>query len=50
MRADGRPSGSTVASVMAVAFLIDAVASASQAATSGKGSAGRGSGSGGFTS
>src|SRR5262245_20435872 len=46
MRAAGRPSASTVASVMAVALRRDALASASQASTSGRGSSGRGSGSG----
>src|SRR5437867_4193041 len=45
MRAAARPSGVTVASVMAVAFLATAAASFSQASTSGSGSSGRGSGS-----
>jgi mevalonate pyrophosphate decarboxylase len=41
MRADGRPSGSTVASVIACAFRISANASFSQLARSGSGSSGR---------
>src|SRR5882672_4492972 len=44
-RAEGRPSGSTVASVIACAFLISAKASFCQLARSGIGSAGTGSGS-----
>src|SRR5204863_4716756 len=44
MRADGEPSGSTVARAMAVALRTDAVASAIHDRTSGSGSSGRGSG------
>src|SRR2546422_8271597 len=47
-RAEGRPSGSTVASVIACAFLISAKASCCQLARSGSGSSGRGSGSAGL--
>src|SRR2546426_9193024 len=47
-RAEGRPSGSTVASVIACAFLISAKASCCQLARSGMGSAGRGSGNAGL--
>src|SRR3989338_2144585 len=47
MRADGRPSGSTVASVIAVALRPLRPASSSQAAASGSGSSGSGSGSAG---
>src|SRR5262245_45072721 len=45
MRADGRPSGSTVASVAAVAFRTAAAASASHRSTIGRGSSGSDSGS-----
>src|SRR5437899_943225 len=47
-RAEGRPSGTTVASVIACAFLISAKASCCQLARSGSGSSGRGSGSAGL--
>src|SRR5262249_55552182 len=47
MRADGRPSGSTVASVIAVGFRTRALASAIQPSTRASGLAGSGSGSGG---
>lgn len=50
MRADGRPSGSTVASVIAWAFRMDANASRIQLSRSSSGLSGRGSGSGGCTS
>src|SRR5262245_38855282 len=49
MRADGRPSGSTVASAIAMAARVDADASASHRSTSGSGSDGSASGSGELT-
>src|SRR5947208_1397705 len=49
MRAVGRPSAPTVASVMALALRFAAVASRSHSSMSGSGFAGSGSGSGGFT-
>src|SRR5207237_7335966 len=48
MRAEGRPSGSTVASVIACALRISAKASFSQLSRSGSGSAGRSVGSAGL--
>src|SRR6267142_5608599 len=49
MRADGRPSGSTVARVIACAFRMSAKASFSQASRSGSGSGGRSAGRGGLS-
>src|SRR5262245_37466693 len=49
MRAEGRPSGSTVAALMAVELRTTADASAIHVCTRGRGSSGSGSGSGGVS-